>query len=174
MFSLKGSRYLTHMKRLGETGEALDRFFDLVKLLGEKLGPLLWQLPPTMERDDDRLAAFAGALPAAYRHAFEFRHPSWYCQEIYDVMERAGAALCIPDHPRLPGETVLTTDWTYMRFHYGDGAAGRYTGAELEKWAGLISGFSRDGIDVHAYFNNDQGGCAIENAAELKRLLGTG
>lgn len=171
LFAVKGSRYLTHMKRMRETGEAVDRFFDLVSLLGDKLGPVLWQLPPTMECDLDRLAAFAGALPAAYRHAFEFRHPSWYSQEVYDVLERAGAALCIPDHPDLPGEIRLTAGWTYLRLHYGDGRGGSYTGEELRRWAQLIEGYNNDGVDVYAYFNNDQEGFAVANAAELAGML---
>lgn len=150
----------------------MDRFFDLMDHLGEKLGPVLWQLPPQMRRDDDRLGRFAGALPAGHRHAFEFRHPGWFCQEVYDILERAGAALCIPDHPDLPAEQVLTADWTYLRFHHGNGASGNYTEAELGRWAGAIKGFTRDGIDVFAYFNNDWEGYAVENALRLRELVG--
>lgn len=174
LFAVKGSRYLTHMKRLRDTGEAVDRFFDLVSLLGDKLGPVLWQLPPTMAIDIDVLAAFAGALPAGFRNAFEFRHASWYVPEVYDVLERAGAALCIPDHPRLPGENVLTADWTYLRLHYGGGEGGNYTRQQLQDWAVLIKGFKNDGIDVFAYFNHDEEGYAVANAAELAGMLKSG
>lgn len=170
LFSIKGSRYLTHMKRLGDTGESLDRFLDLIALLGGKAGPLLWQLPPGLERDDDRLAAFAGALPATLRHVFEFRHPSWYCREVYDILDRAQAALCISDQPRLPKAIELTAGWTYLRFHYG-GVDGLYSRAELKGWMARIRDFQSDGIDVYAYFNNDAQGYALRNAGELKCML---
>ncbi|MBE0429339.1 MAG: DUF72 domain-containing protein [Thermoleophilia bacterium] len=171
MFAVKGSRYLTHVKRLNMTGESVDRFFDLIGILGKKAGPVLWQLPPSMKRDDDRLAAFAGYLPGEWRQVFEFRHDSWYCQEVYDILNSAGAALCIPDHPERPSEIMLTADWTYLRFHYGE-ADGSYTEAELQGWADIIGKFTADGIDVHAYFNNDWQGHALRNARRLKELLG--
>ena len=170
MFALKGSRYLTHIKRLSLTGEAVDRFIDLAARLGDRAGPLLWQLPPNFHRDDDRLAAFASALPGDWRHAFEFRHPSWFAPEVYDILERAGAALCIPDHPELPADPVLTAGWTYIRFHMG-AEGGRYSDRQLEEWADRIGGFTAAGTDVYAYFNNDWMGYAIEDARRLKRLL---
>lgn len=171
IFAIKGSRYLTHTKRLGDFGEPLDRFMDLVALLGSKGGPVLWQLPPSMERDDDRLAAFAGALPGDRRHAFEFRHPGWYCQAVYDILDNAGAALCIPDHPERHRELVLTAPWTYNRLHHS-GKDGLYSAAEVSKWGAIIDGYARDGIDVYAYFNNDQNGFGIRNARELRELVG--
>lgn len=170
LFSIKGSRYLTHIKRLGDTGESVDRFFDLAKLLAEKAGPVLWQLPPSMKRSDDRLAAFAGALPEGWRHTFEFRHESWFCQEVYDILDRAGAALCIPVHPELPREVVLTAGWTYFRFHFG-GDDGLFTAKELGKWAGVMHGFVDEGADIYAYFNNDWQGFALRNARELVKLF---
>lgn len=167
-FAVKGSRYLTHIKRLGDHGESLDRFMDIMEILGEKLGPVLWQLPPQMSRDDDRLSAFAGDLPEG-RHAFEFRHPSWFDQGVYDILDNAGCALCIPDHPERPSEMVLTAPWTYIRLHFS-GKDGLYSVAEIENWAGIIDGYSSDGIDVYAYFNNDQKGYGIHNALQLKEL----
>lgn len=170
IFAVKGSRYLTHMKRLGDFGESLDRFMDMVALFGHKCGPILWQLPPQMKRDDDRLAAFAGALPGGRRHVFEFRHPGWYCQEVYNILDNAGAALCIPDHPDLPKDMVLTASWTYIRLHYS-GKDGLYSAADIVRWADTINGFATDGIDVYAYFNNDQKGYGIRNARELRELV---
>lgn len=170
LFAVKGSRFLTHVKRLGDTGEPLDRFFDLMARLGNKAGPVLWQLPPNMERDDDRLSTFAGALPGGWRHAFEFRNPGWYCREVYDILERADAALCIPDHPDYPQDIVLTTGWTYLRLHYGSDG-GSYTEAELAAWAGRIGEFTAGGADVYVYFNNDWQGYALENARELVNIL---
>ncbi|RJQ42775.1 MAG: DUF72 domain-containing protein [Gaiellales bacterium] len=171
IFAVKGSRYLTHMKRLGDHGEPLDRFMDMAALLGDKCGPVLWQLPPQMKRDDDRLAAFAGALPGGFRHAFEFRDPVWYCQEVYDILDNAGCALCIPDHPERPGEQVLTVPWTYIRLHHS-GKEGLYSAEDIKRWAATIADFVSDGIDVYAYFNNDQKGYGIRNALELRELVG--
>ncbi len=170
LFSVKGSRYLTHVKRLGETGEPVDRFFDLISILQAEAGPVLWQLPPNFKRNDDRLAAFAGALPGGWRHTFEFRHPSWFVPDVYDILERAQAALCIPVHPELPSAPVLTAGWTYIRFHFG-GSDGRYSRAELEEWARRISDFAAGGAVVYAYFNNDWKGYAIDNARQLIELL---
>lgn len=172
-FAVKGSRFLTHIKRLGDTGEPLDRFFDLIGRLEEKAGPVLWQLPPQMKRDDDRLAAFAGALPGSWRHAFEFRHESWFCPKVYDILERADAALCIGDHPEWPQDVVLTTGWTYLRFHLGEDD-GRYSPGQLEGWAERIQGLVAEGADIYAYFNNDAWGYALENARELRALLDAG
>ena len=170
LFAVKGSRYLTHVKRLGDTGEPVERFFDLIGRLGEKAGPVLWQLPPQMKRDDDRLAAFAGSLPGGWRHAFKFRHPSWFCSEVREILERSNSALVIGDHPELPRELALTADWTYIRFHYGEDG-GRYSEAELVKWAGRIRELTAGGEDAFIYFNNDWQGHALENARELASML---
>lgn len=172
LFAVKGSRYLTHVKRLAMTGDPVDRFFDVLGRLGDRFGPVLWQLPPSMQRDDDRLGAFAGYLPGDRRHAFEFRHESWFCQEVYDILDNAGAALCIADHAERSQPVVTTTGWTYLRFHYGRDGDGLYGDDELRGWAGRIRGFIAEGLDVYAYFNNDWGGYALRNAARLKELLG--
>ncbi|MHB8793302.1 MAG: DUF72 domain-containing protein [Thermoleophilia bacterium] len=170
LFAVKGSRYLTHLKRLGETGEPLDRFFDLLSRLGDKAGPVLWQLPPQMKRDDDRLSAFVGSLPGGWRHTFEFRNPEWFCPEVYEILERAGMALCFGDHPERPQEPVQTTGWSYLRFHYGEND-GSYSQAQLDEWAGYINGHLKEGVDVYAYFNNDANGHALKNAETLRCLL---
>lgn len=171
LFAVKGSRYLTHMKRLADTGEPLDRFFDLLLRLGDKAGPVLWQLPPGMGRDNDLLAAFAGALPGGWRHAFEFRNPEWYDSAVYNILERAGAALCIPDHPDYPQEIMLTADWTYIRLHHGS-LEGCYSSDELSSWAKRISSLTGQGVDAYIYFNNDWNGHALDNARELGGMLG--
>lgn len=170
LFATKGSRYLTHVKRLVDPSAGVARFLELACRLGDKAGPVLWQLPPQMKRNDERLAAFAGGLPDGWRYAFEFRHESWFCQPVYDILTAAGAALCIPDHPRLPVELTLTTGWTYLRFHYGD-QDGSYSDAALDAWAGRLGKLARRGIDVYAYFNNDQYGYAVENARRLREML---
>lgn len=170
LFAIKGSRYLTHVKKLSDTGESIDRFFDLISRLEEKAGPILWQLPPSFKRDDKRLAAFTSALPGGWRQAFEFRHPSWFCQDIYDILDAAGAALCIPDHPDMPADQVLTTNWTYIRFHFS-GDDGNYSEEVLAEWAERIRCFADEGADVYVFFNNDWMGYAIDNARKLAQML---
>jgi uncharacterized protein YecE (DUF72 family) len=136
-----------------------------------KLGPVLWQLPGNFHRDDARLAGALAALPPG-RHCFEFRHESWFCDEVYELLRAHGAALVIGDDPRRPFQTLeLTADWTFLRFHTGS-EAGRYTDEELERWARRIEEW-REQIEVYAYFNNDWQGFALENALSLKERLGT-
>lgn len=169
-FAVKGSRFITHVKRLAEPKEPLERFLDVVSGLGGKLGPILWQLPPQMKRDDERLAVFADAIAGRGSHAFEFRHPSWFCDHTYQILEEAGAALCIPDHPAMPKAMVLTTGWTYIRLHYS-GRYGLYSRPSIGKWARIIADFAGSGKDVYIYFNNDMRGFAIRNARQLMDAL---
>lgn len=170
-FAVKGSRFITHLKRLNEPEDHVARFFEQVAGLGEKTGPILWQLPPNFHRNDERLSAFLDALPRKYRHAIEFRHGSWLEEPVFGLLEQHGAALCIPDRPGLPCEARLTTDWTYIRFHQGATQDGDYTRAALRSWATRIRAWLRDGIDVWAYFNNDWHGFALDNARTLRALL---
>lgn len=170
LFAVKGSRYLTHVKRLTAAGEPVGRLIGLVSRLRQKAGPILWQLPPQMKRNDDRLASFVSTLPPGGRHAFEFRHPSWFCQTVYEILAGAGAALCLADPSPQPLELTLTAGWTYLRLHHGD-EEGSYSEAALSDWAGRIGSWAREGIDVYAYFNNDQQGFAPANARRLRELL---
>jgi uncharacterized protein YecE (DUF72 family) len=173
VFAVKMSRYITHIKRLTDLGRGLERFYERIEpLVGSpKLGPVLWQLPANFHRDADRLAATLDALPPG-RHAFEFRHASWFAPEIYDLLRSHDAALVIGDHPERPFQThELTAGWTFVRFHYGSrGRNGNYSERELDEWARRIADWRRR-ADVYAYFNNDWHGYAVANAARLKRLL---
>lgn len=172
LFSVKASRYLTHVKRLRDLVPGVERLAEALDPLRSagKLGPLLWQLPESFLRDEERLAAALEALPPG-RHCFEFRHESWFCEEVLDLLRRHGAALVIADHPARPFQTrELTAPWTYLRFHYGHGGDGRYGYAELEGWAAHIRRW-RENADVYAYFNNDWGGYAVENASWLRDRL---
>jgi uncharacterized protein YecE (DUF72 family) len=173
VFAVKASRYLTHVRRLREVGPGLERFFGSIGPLvaSSKLGPILWQLPESFRRDDDRLARVLDRLPPG-RHAFEFRHPSWFEPDVYALLRGRRAALVIGDHPERPFQAhELTTDWTYIRLHYGSrGRRGNYSGRELEEWAQRIRAWRRR-ADVFAYFNNDWEGFAVANAEELGRLL---
>jgi uncharacterized protein YecE (DUF72 family) len=177
VFALKGSRYLTHVKRLRDLGPGLHRFLERIEplLRSEKLGPLLWQLPPTFARDDDRLRAALAAFPRGVRHALEFRHPSWFVEETYEALRERGAALVIGDRPEVKAfqAQVLTADWTFVRFHYGSrGRRGNYSERELREWAARLRDWSGR-ADVFAYFNNDWEVFAVRNALRMKELLAT-
>jgi uncharacterized protein YecE (DUF72 family) len=176
ILTVKASRYLTHIKRLADLGAGLARFYERIEPLIDagKLGPVLWQLPPTFRRDDDRLAAALDQLPPG-RHAFEFRHESWFAPEVYELLRSRNAALVIGDHPQRPFQAYeLTADWTFVRFHSGRrGRNGNYSKRELQEWAKRIAGWARR-AEVYAYFNNDWNGYAVRNGLELKRLLQLG
>jgi uncharacterized protein YecE (DUF72 family) len=175
LFAVKGSRYITHMLKLRDFRAPLANFFASVILrLGAQLGPVLWQLPATFRRNDDRLAAALAAVPPG-RHCFEFRHPSWFVEPVYELLRAHGAALVIGDRPEVKEfqSHELTSDWTYVRFHYGSrGRRGNYSERELEEWARRFEEWSRE-VEVLAYFNNDWEVFAIRNARWLKRRLST-
>jgi uncharacterized protein YecE (DUF72 family) len=172
VFAAKASRFLTHVKRLTELEPGVRRFTERLEPLvhSPKLGPLLWQLPPTFHRDDDRLAEALAALPPG-RHAFEFRHPTWFEPEVYDLLREHGVALVIADRPEVRRFQAheRTADFVFCRFHHG-GGDGSYTHRQLGVWARRIEEWRRDG-DVFVYFNNDWGGFAVENGLWLKRRL---
>jgi uncharacterized protein YecE (DUF72 family) len=174
VFALKASRYLTHIKRLTELGQGIERFYERIEpLVGTpKMGPLLWQLPGNFQRDDERLAKALAALPEG-RHCFEFRHESWFVPEVYALLRERGVALVIGDDPRRPFQThEMTADWTFVRFHFGArGRRGNYSRTELEEWARRLEDW-RERVEVYAYFNNDWEGFAVDNGLWLRRRLG--
>ncbi len=172
VFAPKISRYITHMKRLTDMDRPVERFYERIEPLARspKMGPVLWQLPGSFHRDDERLAAALAALPEG-RHAFEFRHPSWFCEEVYALLRERGVALVIGDNPERPFQTrELTAPFTFVRFHFGDEADGNYSEQALARWADQIARW-RDDVDVYAYFNNDWAGYAVRNALRLRELL---
>jgi uncharacterized protein YecE (DUF72 family) len=174
-FAVKVSRYMTHVKRLTMVETGLKRFYEPLEPLvsSGKLGPLLWQFPENFHRDLDRLSGALEALPAG-RHAFEFRHDSWFSEEVYALLRGHGAALVIGDESSRWVKTphVRTTDWTYVRFHHGaHGRRGNYSASEIDSWGRRISQWRRD-TEVFAYFNNDWEGYAVRNAKLLKKQLG--
>ena len=174
LFAIKASRYLTHVKRLTDLRQGIERFYERLEplLASPKLGPVLWQLPESFRRDDERLANALARLPPG-RHCFEFRHESWFADEVYAALREHGAALVIGDHPKRPFQAhELTADWTFIRFHYGSrGRGGNYSERELREWAKRIARWRAD-RDVYAYFNNDWNAYAIRNGIHLKGLLG--
>jgi uncharacterized protein YecE (DUF72 family) len=173
LFTIKASRYLTHIKRLTDLDQGLARFYERLEpmLGGPKLGPVLWQLPENFHREDERLAGALARLPAG-RHCFEFRHASWFHPDVYALLREHDVALVIGDHPKRPLQThELTAGWTFVRFHYGSrGRNGNYSERELEGWAERIAAW-RAGADVYAYFNNDWNAYAIRNALWLEKRL---
>jgi uncharacterized protein YecE (DUF72 family) len=168
---VKGSRYLTHMKRLLDAGEGLRRFYHPVVRLREKLGPSLWQLPPHMKPDAERLDRFLASVPPG-RHALEFRDPAWYAEAICDVLDAHGAAFCEHDSvKRAPPR--LTGGWRYLRFHGTTGRySGRYGADGLRPYADDLLAWARRGRDAYVYFNNDLGGHAVHDALTLLELVG--
>jgi uncharacterized protein YecE (DUF72 family) len=170
LFTVKASRYLTHLKRLTDMERGVERFYERIEPLQEasKLGPVLWQLPGNFRRDDERLRPALAALPAG-RHCFEFRHASWFCEEVYSLLRRHQVALVIGDHPERPFQThERTAEWMFIRFHYGRrGRGGNYSSTELEEWKRRIAAWRSSG-DVFVYFNNDWNAYAVRNALEVK------
>jgi uncharacterized protein YecE (DUF72 family) len=176
VFAVKASRYLTHVKRLRDVPEHLPLLLDRLEplLRSPKLGPLLWQLPPTFRCDLDRLATVLEQLPRGLRHAFELRHPSWFREELYLLLREHGVALVVGDRPQVRGfqSLELTADFTFVRFHHGSrGARGNYAPTELDEWADRLRAWARE-VDVFAYFNNDWEGFAVRNARGLRERLG--
>ena len=175
VFAAKASRFLTHMKRLTDMAQGIERYYERIQPLVDagKLGPVLWQLPESFARDDERLEGALRALPPG-RHCFELRNPSWFCEPVYELLRSFGVALAVGDDPRRPwiDDVVLTADWTFLRFHYGRlGERGNYSDAELRTWAARIGALRRS-VEVYAYFNNDWEAFAPANATRMRELLG--
>jgi uncharacterized protein YecE (DUF72 family) len=173
VFAIKVSRYLTHVRRLRDAGDGLGLLRERLAPLtaAGKVGPFLWQLPPTFRRDDDLLATTLAELPPG-RHCFEFRHPSWFCEPVERLLAGANAALVFADTPERTFQTFEpTADWVYIRLHRGRrGRRGNYSETELEEWAERIRGWGRR-HDVYAYFDNDWEAFAVGNARRLTALL---
>lgn len=173
-FSVKASRFITHNKKLKDPQNALDKFFPPVTELREKLGPILFQLPPKWRVNLERLEEFLSVLPKGkrWRYAFEFREPSWLNEHTYDVLRRHNAAFCIYELAGFRTENILTADWVYIRLHGPEGKyQGSYTTAQLSDWAERIVSWSQKLRSVYVYFDNDQAGYAVQNAIALNTLL---
>jgi uncharacterized protein YecE (DUF72 family) len=174
-FAVKVSRYLTHVVRLRDAGRHLALLLERIEPLraAGKLGPLLWQLPPTFARDDDRLAQTLADVPPGLRHAFEFRHRSWFAPETFALLREHGAALVVGDRPEVHAFQTRdrTADFAYVRFHHGSrGRRGNYSETELREWAHQLRMWASKG-DVYGYFNNDWEAFAPRNALQLTAAL---
>lgn len=173
-FAIKGSKFITQNKKLKDFGEHVGNIYSRIEPLrrSPQMGPVLWQLPERFRRNDERLAQALGALPPG-EHTFEFRHPSWFCDEVYELLRTHGVALTIGDHPERKYQTrELTASFTFVRFHFShENASGNYSHAELERWADWLRRLKR-GTRAWVYFNNDWQAFAIENARFLRGILG--
>lgn len=172
VFACKAGRYITHMKKLRDPAESIGRFFSAIEALGPKLGPVLFQLPPRWRANPARLKTFLGALPRDHFYAFEFRDPSWFVPEIYDLLAERNAAFCLYDLAGRRTPLRLTASFVYLRFHGPREAyRGSYDPRTLASWARRILTWRKDGLAVYGYFNNDWDARAVENAGSLRRLL---
>jgi len=171
---VKVSRYLTHIKRLRDPAEPVGRFLERATALGDRLGPVLLQLPPTLRADADALAATLALFPREVRVAVEPRHPSWWTYEIRGVLERHAAALCWADRGGRPVTPLWrTANFGYLRMHEGRAApAPRYGRAALGHWLRRIADAYGDGVPAYVYFNNDPGGAAVVDAAAMAAAAG--
>lgn len=169
VYAVKASRYITHMKKLKDTKEATALFLKNSKGLGKKRGPILFQLPPGWSVNAERLHHFLRSLPATNRYTFEFRNNTWYCDEVFELLERYNCAFCFYDLAGHQSPIVTTADFIYVRLHGPGGKyQGSYTKKALSAWATRCLKWSGNGKDVYVYFDNDQAGHAAWNARALK------
>jgi uncharacterized protein YecE (DUF72 family) len=172
VFAVKMSRYVTHIKRLKDTEEAVGRFLERAKRLKDKLGPVLYQLPPNMHRSDEVLETFLSNLPQGIKHALEFRHRSWFEDRVFDTLHKYNVAFCVFDMPYLDCPLVATADFAYIRFHGSTELySSDYSDDELAFWAERIKELAKEIKEVYIYFNNDAEAFAIKNAMTLGKYL---
>lgn len=172
VFTVKASRYITHMKKLKDPAEPVRQFFGRIRTLGKQLGPILFQLPPNWNCNADRLKDFIATLPKNSRYAFEFRDPSWFNDDVYRILAEAGCAFCIYDLAGRQSPKTVTTDFIYVRLH-GPAKAyqGNYSSQTLAGWAGAFSSWASQGKEIFCFFDNDQKGYAPANAMSLNNML---
>jgi len=168
-FVVKGSRFITHIKKL-KGKDTLETFFDSCSELKYKLAGILWQLPPGFKKDLLRLEAFLENLKKfKMRNIFEFRNKTWFTKETYDLLRNHNACLCIADSSLWPKKKEITADFIYLRFHGRDGIySANYSDKELKEWAEFALSIKRD---IFAFFNNDAFGFAVKNALKFKQFL---
>jgi uncharacterized protein YecE (DUF72 family) len=169
VIGVKASRYITHIRRLRDPADPVELLWSRCRLLGAKLGPVLFQLPPNFPADLDRLEALIGVLPREMRAAVEFRHPSWKAEAVHRLLDDAGCALVLADRPGTRVDPTVTSGWSYIRFHQGTPGGPDYSRDKLRRWADRIAGLPAS--EVYVYFNNDPGGAAVRDAGTLTELL---
>ena len=174
-FVAKGSRFITHVKRLKECQESLKIFFDGAYKLKEKLACVLWQFPPSLKYDYVRLESFIKSLKNNYKyclHSFEFRNASWFNGNTYSLLKNSNFNLCIADSLNFPSQEVITSSFLYLRFHGGKILYGsNYSKKELNLWVNKLKKWSKNTKSLFAFFNNDACGFAVKNALQFKEIL---
>lgn len=175
VFAMKGSRYITHMKKLKDPSRTVPPLLEVAGVLGEKLGPVLFQLPPRWRINPERLDAFLQFLPDGFRYAFEFRDSGWFDDRTYEILAKHKAAFCIYQLAGRLSPKEVTTDFVYVRLH-GPGKAyeGQYDEKTLSGWAGAFSTWQSQGKGVFCYFDNDQAGYAAQDALRLQKMMTKG
>jgi len=172
VFAVKVSRFITHIKRLKNFGAAMENFLSRACLLKSKLGPLLYQLPPNMKRNDELLESFLSSLPQKYQYVFEFRHESWLNDSVFHILQRYNTGLCVFDMPGFTCPLVATSDFAYIRFHGSTGMySSCYSNEELSQWVEKIAQLAQNLKAVYIYFNNDAEAFSVKNAIILKTFL---
>ncbi len=171
-FAAKASRYITHMKKLKDPGKPVKQFLDRMGALEDKLGPILFQLPPKWKCNPERLESFVEGLPEGYRFAFEFRDTSWFDDETYRILSDNNAAFCIYELDGMLSPKEITADFVYVRLHGPEGPyQGSYDPKTLNGWANTFAKWARQGRDIYCYFDNDEAGYAAINAYELYKKV---
>jgi len=174
-FAVKVSRFITHIKRLKNSEEAVEKFVGRAKILAEKLGPLLYQLPPNMHRNDEVLESFLPTLPQGMKHVFEFRHQSWLEDKVFQILHKHNVGFCVFDMPSVSCPLVATDDFAYVRFHGSTGLYySCYSDEELADWAKRLANLAQNLKAIYIYFNNDAEAFAVRNAITLRRYLEMG
>jgi uncharacterized protein YecE (DUF72 family) len=173
IFTVKASRYITHMKKLKDPSASLNGLLKVVEVLGDKLGPILFQLPPRWRFDPQRLSDFLDSLPHDYRYALEFRDTSWFNSHAYEMMSKHGVAFCIYELAGLLSPKEVTTDFIYIRLHgpAEEPYRGQYDSNVLAGWAGALSTWASQGKEIFCYFDNDEAGYAAQDALRLQEML---
>lgn len=172
-FALKASRFITHMKKLKDPKSSSEKFFGRSERLEDKLGPILFQLPPSWQLDFDRLAEFLETIPSGHQYAFEFRNESWLTNEVYDLLRQYNIAFCIQDFRGKQSPFEITANFSYVRMHGPTEHvySGSYSDVALNKWSRRIKRWRKELRDVYVYFNNDVGGCAVTDTMRLREMV---
>jgi uncharacterized protein YecE (DUF72 family) len=172
VFAVKASRFITHMKKLKDPQQSFSNFIQNVVALEEKLGPILFQLPPRWHCDPVRLRQFLEALPAGLLYTFEFRDHTWYNEAIYQLLRQYQAAFCIYDLEQHQSPVAVTAPFVYIRLHGPEGRYnGRYSDEALASWAAAARNWQQEGRAVYIYFDNDIGGHAVVDAQRLQNMV---
>ncbi|AQT70299.1 hypothetical protein STSP2_03505 [Anaerohalosphaera lusitana] len=172
LYTVKANRYITHIKKLSDPGDALDNFYERMGHLGKTMGPVLYQLPPNLHKKMEKLRAFCEMLPKGHNTVFEFRHASWYDDDVLDVLDEFGCGFCVHDMGGVESPKERTGDVIYLRFHGTQGEySGGYTDGQLSEWADWVKKHKKGIKAVYAYFNNDVEGNAVRNAMTLRDML---